>query len=206
MQTKREDSMSVLDNIDKSRVNVQKSMENFSEDVFISGYSGEIGRLFPTDKKIFCVILTINSEFVYENVKKNALLINQMLCSNGLIFWTSPMYGNVEDDKIGKILFAVEADVKSPYESIRLIYSIMTAVGPMVNAITLIYNVPEKNGDNPAEVLLLDDIFRKLQNNELMTKTCFRRFLEFLSGRPLKDGEYEKCVKRFFKFKNWLRL
>ena len=200
--------MSILDNIEKSRVDVRESTENFSEDVFISGYSGEIGRLFPTDKKIFCVILTINSEFIYYTIKKNASMIMQMIQSNCSVLWTSPMYGNVEDedDRNGKILFAIEAGVKSPYEGVRLIYSIMTAVGPMVNAITLIFNVPEKNEDNSAEALLLDDIFSRLQNDELLTKAFFRRFLEFLSGRPLKEGEYEKCVKRFFKFKTWLRL
>ena len=200
--------MSILDNIEKSRVDVRKSTENFSEDVFISGYSGEIGRLFPTDKKIFCVILTINSEFIYYTIKKNASMIMQMIQSNCSVLWTSPMYGNVEDedDRNGKILFAIEAGVKSPYEGVRLIYSIMTAVGPMVNAITLIFNVPEKNEDNSAEALLLDDIFSRLQNDELLTKAFFRRFLEFLSGRPLKEGEYEKCIKRFFKFRTWLRL
>lgn len=198
--------MSILDNIEKSRVDVRESAENFSEDVFISGYSGEIGRLFPTDKKIFCVILTINSEFIYYNIKKNASMIMQMIQSNCSVLWTSPMYGNVEDDENRKILFAIEAGVKSPYEGVRLIYNIMTAVGPMVNSITLIFNVPEKNEDNSAEALLLDDIFSRLQNDELLTKAFFRRFLEFLSGRPLKDGEYEKCVKRFFKFKTWLRL
>ena len=200
--------MSILDNIEKSRVDVRKSTENFSEDVFISGYSGEIGRLFPTDKKIFCVILTINSEFIYYTIKKNASMIMQMIQSNCSVLWTSPMYGNVEDedDRNGKILFAIEAGVKSPYEGVRLIYSIMTAVGPMVNSITLIFNVPEKNEDNSAEALLLDDIFSRLQNDELLTKAFFRRFLEFLSGRPLKEGEYEKCIKRFFKFRTWLRL
>ena len=198
--------MSVLDNIEKSRVDVLESTENFSEDVFISGYSGEIGRLFPTDKKIFCVILTINSEFIYYNIKKNASMIMQMIQSNCSVLWTSLMYGNVEDDENRKVLFAIESDIKSPYEGVRLIYSIMTAVGPMVNAITLIFNVPEKNEDNSAEALLLDDIFSRLQNDELLTKAFFRRFLEFLSGRPIKEGEYEKCVKRFFKFKTWLRL
>lgn len=198
--------MSVLDNIEKSLVNVRESTDNFSEDIFISGYSGEIGRLFPTDKKIFCVILTINSEFIYYNIKKNASMIMQMIQSNCSVLWTSPMYGNVEDDENRKVLFAIEADCKTPYEGVRLIYSIMTAVGPMVNAITLIFNVPEINEDNSAEALLLDEIFSKLQNNELLTKAFFRRFLEFLSGRPLKDGEYEKCIKRFFKFRTWLRL
>ena len=198
--------MSVLDNIEKSRVNVRESMKNFSEDIFISGYSGEIGRLIPTDRKIFCVILTIYSEFIYEIVKDDALLINQMLCSNGLILWMSPMYGNVEDDENRKILFAIEADVKSPYEGARLIYSIMTAVGPMVNDIMLIFNVLYNSEVSPTDSLSLNDIFRKLRDNELTTKVFFGRFLEFLSGRPLKEGEYEKCVKRFFKFKTWLRL
>ena len=198
--------MSVLDNIEKSRVDVREIMDNFSEDVFISGYSGEIDRLFPTGRKIFCVILTINSEFIYYDIKKDVSMIMQMIQSNCSVLWTSPMYGNVKDDENRKVLFAIEADCKTPYEGVRLIYSIMTAVGPMVNAIKLIFNASEINEDNSAEALSLDDIFRKLQNNELLTKAFFRRFLEFLSGRPLKDVEYKKCVKRFFKFRTWFRL
>ena len=208
--------MGLLDNIEKSRVDVQRIL--FNDDVFIPAIDKDAPDvLFPLYRKgrIWVSVFPNNiDDDDYDSLRQFAFDVKNQLHYIPEVKWTSPMYlvygcGRIYDPYIG-----IDIERSTPNKATRILCSILSIFCRFEKGIVLIVDLNPGNVREwwftalslyygSVENLQYDDykdyLMRSRENKD------FKDLLELICGRPIGLCEYVNCAKRVGSFLNQIR-
>lgn len=203
--------MSILDNIEKDQVDVQRIL--FNDDVFITAIDKDVSDvLFPLYRKgrIWVSVFPHNIDNDdYDNLRQFAFDVKKQLHYIPEVKWTSPMYlvygcGRIYDPYIG-----IDIECNTPNQTTRILCSILSIFCRFEKGIVLIVDL---NHGNVKEwwftaLSIYYDSVENLQYDEYESylkssreNKDFKELLELICGRPIGLCEYVNCAKRVGSF------
>ena len=179
--------MSLLDNIEKSRVNVR----TFGE------MSGEPEIVYRSEKTTFELLSSISKpRRIFITVGRNIVDLHEVyprLWFIPEVHKVTPVYAITQiGDSIQTFYIGLDLDVRTAYECVRVLCSIISLMKVIEKEVVSIYG-----GCSEYKFFASSsDYFLNRMDNPLESETAFF-LLVYILGRPVEKEEWKKCLSRF---------
>ena len=178
------DEMSLLDNIEKSRVDVRA----FGE------MSGELEIVYRSEKTTFELFSCISKpRRIFISAGRNIVDLHEVyprLWFIPEVHKVTPVYAITHmGDNLQTFYIGLDLDVRSPYECVRVLCSIISLMKVIGDKVVSIYGGCSEY--KFVASLTLNRMFDSLENESAFF------LLVYILGRPVEKEEWKKCLSRF---------